>query len=134
MNIEKSAQNLKEEEKIKAILKAEKEAEKLLETRSFTPVTKESFESFFKKFYEKNCKKTKLKLEQEARITGREFFMLAKNKGLTDEMGDEDEDNIPEENVVEPEEKNEYDFDEEAFNVDENLDDLDFDDDEENDN
>ena len=33
MNIEKSAQNLKEEEKIKAILKAEKEAEKLLETR-----------------------------------------------------------------------------------------------------
>lgn len=131
MNIEKTEQNLKEEEKKKAILKAEKEAEKLLESRTFTPVTKESFENFFKTFYDKNFKKSKKILEQEARITGREYFMLAKNKALNNDLdiGDDiDEDNIPEEKIEEKK-KNEFDFDEEAFNVDENLDDLDFDDD-----
>lgn len=54
--------------------------------------------------------------------------MLAKNKGLNNEL-EEDTDNIPEEKIIEPQKKNEFDFDEEAFNVDENLDDLDFDDD-----
>ena len=127
MNLEKSAQCLKQEEKMKAVLKAEKDAEKLLEAKYFTPVTKESFAKFYAEFYEKNCKKSKLKIEQEARITGREFFMLAKNKvGLDNESEEEDEDNIPEEKL--PEKKN-VEFDEDAFNEEDNLDDLDFDDD-----
>lgn len=118
---------MKEEEIKKTILKAEKEAEKLLESRTFTPVTKESFAVFYKKFYDKHCKKSKLVLEQQARITGREFFMLAKNKDLNESIDDDD---IQEEVVDKTEKKNEFDFDEEAFNVDDNLDDLDFDDDE----
>ena len=57
--------------------------------------------------------------------------MLAKNKGLIDENGDEDYNDIQEEEKVIATEKkqDEFDFDEEAFNIDENLDDLDFDDD-----
>ena len=131
MNIEKSQQKIKEEEKMKAILKAEKEAEKLIENRTFTPVTKESFESFFKIFYEKNCKKSKLKIEQESRITGREFFMLAKSKVGIENETEDDDDNIPEETL--PEKKNkELVFDEDAFNDDDNLDEINFDDEDDN--
>ncbi len=112
--------------------KYEKIEEKLLETRSFTPVTKENFEAFFKEFYAKNHKKDKLQLEQESRITGREFFMNLKNKNILDNQQDEDEENIPTEEKVENknEKTDQMYYDENAF--DENLDDLNFDDNEEN--
>lgn len=103
--------------------------DKLLETRTFTPVTKETFEKFFKEWYAKTHKKDKTKLEQEARITGREFFInLKNNKTLGEGQNEEDEDNIPSEEKTEnnKDQKNELFYDENAFE--EDLDNLDFED------
>lgn len=121
---------MKEEEKLKLEQRLEKLEDKLIETRSFTPVTKENFEKFFKDWYAKNCKKDKTKIEQEARITGREFFINLKNNKNNLDINDEDEDNIPVEEKTEnnKDQKNELFYDENAFE--EDLDNLNFDDDE----
>lgn len=115
----------------------EKLEEKLLETRTYTPVTKETFEKFFKEFYAKNCKKDKQKLDQEGRISGREFFMhLKQNKNLENQQ-EEDEEDIPLEdsktntkpvNTTKEAKGDQIYYDENAFT--DNLDDIDFDDEE----
>jgi hypothetical protein len=91
------------------------------ENKTFTPVTKESFEEWFKKFYAARLKKSKAKLEQESRLSGREYFMNLKNKGLGDEgegvEGEDTEGDTTGEN-------NAFFFDPEAF--DDNIDDIDF--------
>ena len=51
----------------------------LIESRTFTPVTKENFEVWFKKFYADQNKGKEKKLEQEQRPSGREIFMNMKN-------------------------------------------------------
>ncbi len=122
---------MKEEEKQK-LEKIEKQEDKLIETRTFTQVNKESFEKFFKEWYARTHKKDKTKLEQESRITGREFFINLKNiKSLGEGLNEDDEDSIPTEEKPEnnKDQKNELFYDENAFE--EELDNLDFDDEEE---
>lgn len=127
-NIEKNNKILKEEEKNKIDARMEKIEDKLLESRSYTPVTRETFDKWFKEYYAKNCKKDKTKLEQEGRISGREFFMNLKSKNITElDQESPDEDEIQEEvdeKKKEGKNKEEIFFDENVF--DENLDDLDF--------
>lgn len=91
----------------------------LIETKTFTPVTKEKFEEWFKTFYAKV--KPKSKLEQEARLSGRDFFASLKNK--TGEESDEEgkDEDVPEEEGGD----NAFFYDADAFE--ENIDDIDFD-------
>ena len=93
----------------------------LIETKSFTPVTKEGFETWFKKFYEKS-KKNKPK-QIEGAQTGREYFMNLKNIKM--EELDIDEDKFEQEENLNNEEDKALYFDEGAF--DENINDIDFD-------
>jgi hypothetical protein len=92
------------------------------ETKTFTPVTKENFEEWFKKFYGVRVK-SKAKLEMESRQSGREYFMNLKNKGIEIEGDDEKDDDIGSESNTTGENALFYDAD--AF--DENIDDIDFD-------
>lgn len=92
----------------------------LFETKTYTPVTPESFEEWYNKFYGSK-KKTKEELEQQTRLSGREYFMNLKS--LKDE---ENEDEIETEEVTESKNTEEpLIYDEDAF--DENIDDIDFD-------
>jgi len=101
----------------------------LIETKTFTPVTRENFENWFKKFYaEKNKGKTK-NIEMEQRMTGREYFMNLKNikTGEIENEG-EVEDEVSETvstNVNNTDDKNTIFFDAQAFE--EDIDDIDFD-------
>ena len=95
----------------------------LIETRTFTPVTKESFEIWFKKFYANSNKGKEKKLEQEARLSGREYFMNLKNLKPGEGLGEESEDE--EETTNNNTDQKEVVFDAEAFGDD--LDDIDFD-------
>jgi hypothetical protein len=88
----------------------------LIETKTFTPVTKELFEEWFKAYYSKI--KPKSKIEQEARMSGREFFVSMKNKNI----GEYDDDGKEEE--VAEEGENVFFYDADAFE--ENIDDIDF--------
>jgi hypothetical protein len=88
----------------------------LIETKTFTPVTKEKFEEWFKTFYAKT--KTKAKIEQEARLSGRDFFANMKNK--TGEFEDDDKD----EDIAAEEGGDALFYDADAFE--ENIDDIDF--------
>jgi hypothetical protein len=124
---ENTQRELREEEEMRKYqikLEMQNKKEELIETRTFTKVTKENFEEWFKKFYAKNNKVCKKKLEQEQRQTGREYFMNIKNlKGE-----DYDENDIKKEDDTEVESGNEGNamfFDAEAFE--ENIDDIDFD-------
>jgi hypothetical protein len=102
----------------------------LIETKTFTPVTKENFEVWFKKFYSEKNKGGKAKnLEMEQRMTGREYFMNLKNIKTADiENEGEDEEEVVEStstNVNNTEDKTTIFFDAEAFE--EDIDDIDFD-------
>jgi hypothetical protein len=96
----------------------------LVETKTYTPVTKEAFEIWFKKYYAEVNKGKEKKLEQEARQSGREYFMNMKNlkDGTEDEEGEDVDYKLP----VDEEQKDGttvY-FDADAFE--ENIDDIDF--------
>ena len=74
INDEKMTQIKIEEEK-KAIEEQKRiEEEKLLESKTFTPVTKDLFDEWYKKFLKK-VRGDKTKTENDGRLTGREFFM-----------------------------------------------------------
>jgi hypothetical protein len=119
--------NLEEEKLRKYNEKIAQMEKSLIETRTFTPVTKENYENWFKKFYAASLKGKEKKLEQDARMSGREYFMNLKNnpKGLD---GDESEEGDVEEEVENESELKKEEavvFDAQAFE--ENLDDIDFD-------
>ena len=101
----------------------------LIETKTFTLVTKENFEIWFKKFYaEKNKGKTK-NIEMEQRMNGREYFMNLKNIKTGEFENEADvEDEVSETistNVNNTDDKNAMFFDAHAFE--EDIDDIDFD-------
>ena len=113
---------VEEEKKRKYDEKVKMMDKNLVETKTFTPVTKEVFEVWFKKFYAEVNKGKEKKLEQDARQSGREYFMNSKNiKEEADDAEGEDVDYKPEEE--DKDEKPEY-FDPDAFE--ENIDDIDF--------
>ncbi len=89
----------------------------LIETKTFTPVTKDIFDEWFKTFYAKT--KTKAKIEQESRLSGREFFVNMKNKNNEEFEEDGKEDELPTEDG-----DNAFFYDADAFE--ENIDDIDF--------
>jgi hypothetical protein len=97
----------------------------LIETKTFTPVSKESFEIWFKKFYAEKNKKSKIKVEMEQRQTGREYFMNVKN--LKTELDNESEDEEDTKEITSESTDNAIFYDAEAFG--ENIDDIDFDED-----
>jgi len=78
----------------------ESNVKSLVETRKFTPVTRESYEEWFKKFKQEKDKERaheiKKKKELMTRTSGREFFMNIKNKNLSldEEEGDDDGEDI----------------------------------------
>lgn len=130
MNKEHISKVTLEQERLEKLEKLKEEKENLLlETKTFTPVTKEAFAAWFSKFYKANNKIDKQKLEQETRLSGREWFMNAKNAKLGIEDDNEEDIQKEEEEDGKDTETNEkanalfYDAD--AF--DENLDDIDFD-------
>ena len=94
----------------------------LVETKTFTPVTKEKYEEWFVKFYSKS--KPKTKIEQESRMTGREYFMNIKNQKNV-----EFEDDGKDETETNQEQDNAFFYDADAFE--ENIDDIDFEKDDE---
>jgi hypothetical protein len=111
---------LEEEIKKKKVKYQDSLNQELAETKTFTPVTKENFEEWFKKFYGVKTK-SKAKIEMESRLSGREYFMNLKNKGIEVEGDDEKDDEIESNTTTE----NAFFYDAEAF--DENIDDIDFD-------
>lgn len=112
---------LEEEVKKKKEQIKEQMEQNLIETKTFTPVTKERFESWFKAFYAKHHKVDKVKLEQETRQSGREYFMNLKNQKTE---GD-DETGLKAEDTEGESTGNAVFYDAGAFE--ENIDDIDFD-------
>lgn len=133
---------------------------KLIETKKFTPVTKENYQEWFDKYMKEKIKEGGKELKQRkeilSRTSGRDFFMILKNKEIDEnnEEGDDGEDidydllkdqkkkEVQEKMKQEGKEYNDEDYDEdndEDFNPDlfegddvdlEELDDVDFDDEE----
>ena len=112
-------------------LKKKEEEEKLLNSRTYTPVTKELFDSWYKDFIEKKKKERREKEPNMDKLTGRQFFL---NKNLkieenNDEIKKDDEedkkieDNKDEENV----EYNPELYEEDIGNIDFDKDDIDID-------
>ena len=111
--------------------KKKEEEEKLLNSRTYTPVTKELFDEWYKKFIDKKKKERREKEPNMDKLTGRQFFM---NKNLKIEENNEDikkdededkkiEDNKEEENV----EYNPELYEEDIGNIDFDKDDNDID-------
>jgi len=97
----------------------------LIETKTFTPVTKENFEIWYKKFYAEENKGKEKKIEQEQRLSGREYFMKLKMSST----GDYKDENIGDPNTVEDANENKQPEDNLYFDADafeENIDDIDF--------
>ena len=112
-------------------LKKKEEEEKLLNSRTYTPVTKELFDAWYKDFIEKKKKERREKEPNMDKLTGRQFFL---NKNLkieenNDEIKKDDEedkkieDNKDEENV----EYNPELYEEDIGNIDFDKDDIDID-------
>ena len=112
-------------------LKKKEEEEKLLNSRTYTPVTKELFDAWYKDFIEKKKKEKREKEPNMDKLTGRQFFL---NKNLkieenNDEIKKDDEedkkieDNKDEENV----EYNPELYEEDIGNIDFDKDDIDID-------
>ena len=111
--------------------KKKEEEERLLNSRTYTPVTKELFDEWYKKFIEKKKNERREKEPNMDKLTGRQFFM---NKNLKIEENNEDikkdededkknEDNKEEENV----EYNPELYEEDIDNIDFDKDDIDID-------
>ena len=121
---------LKEEKEIQ--MKRKEEEEKLIEQRTYTPVTKELFDEWYKNFIKKKREEKKEKEPNSNKLTGRQFFL---NRNLKIEENDEDkikkdeeeekkeEDNKDEENV----EYNPELYEEDIGNIDFDKDDIDID-------
>ncbi len=123
LNDEKMTQ-IKLEEEQKMIEEQKRiEEEKLLESKTFTPVTKELFDEWYKNFLKK-VKGTKAKSDNDGRLTGREFFM---NKNIKIEENEEEiEAEKDDPNKIQ--ETKEEDFNPELYE--EDIDDIDFENDE----
>ena len=132
LNEEKEEQIKLEEEKRLLELKKKEEEDKLIEQRTYTPVTKELFDEWYKKFIKKKKEEKKEKEPNTNKLTGRQFFL---NKNLKIEENEEDkakndeeeenkiEDNKDEENV----EYNPALYEEDIGNIDFEKDDIDID-------
>ena len=131
LNEEKLEEKKLEEAKRLLEQKKKEEEERLLNSRTYTPVTKELFDEWYKKFIEKKKKERKEKEPNMDKLTGRQFFM---NKNLkieenNDEIKKDDEedkkieDNKDEENV----EYNPELYEEDIGNIDFDKDDIDID-------
>ena len=92
--IEKLKEIKLEEEKKLFELKKKEEEEKLFEDKTTTPVTKELFEEWEKKFLEKKRKENKDNNQNSERLTGRQFFLNKNIKVEENEDEIESEDNI----------------------------------------
>jgi len=86
-NEEKKEQMKLEEEKRLLELKRKEEEEKLIEHRTYTPVTKELFDEWYKNFIKKKREEKKEKETNSNKLTGRQFFL---NKNLKIEDNEED--------------------------------------------
>ena len=131
LNEEKLEEKKLEEAKRLLEQKKKEEEEKLLNSRTYTPVTKELFDEWYKKFIEKKKKERREKEPDMDKLTGRQFFM---NKNLKIEENNEDikkdeeedkkiDDNKEEENV----EYNPELYEEDIDNIDFDKDDIDID-------
>lgn len=69
---------------------------KLLETKKFTPVTKENYQIWFEKYMKEKVKEGGKELKQRkeilSRMSGRDFFMQLKNKEDNDKYEDDQND------------------------------------------
>ena len=129
---EKEEQKRLEEEKKLLEQKLKEEEDKLIEKRTYTPVTKELFDEWYKNFLNKKKEEKKEKDPNSEKLTGRQFF-LNKNlkieeneidKAKKDEEEDKKiEDNKDEENV----EYNPELYEEDIGNIDFDKDDIDID-------
>ena len=129
---EKEIQKKIEEEKRIMEEKLKEEEEKLVQQRTYTPVTKELFDEWYKKFIKKKREEKKEKEPNSNKLTGRKFFL---NRNLKIEENEEDkikkdeeeekkeEDNKDEENV----EYNPELYEEDIGNIDFDKDDIDID-------
>ena len=129
---EKAEQLRLEEEQRLLEQKRKEEEEKLLEQRTYTPVTKELFDEWYKNFLKKKREEKKQNEPNADKLTGRQFFL---NKNLKIEEADEDkvkkddeednkvEDNKEEENV----EYNPELYEEDIGNIDFEKEDIDID-------
>ena len=130
LNEEKLEEKKLEEAKRLLEQKKKEEEERLLNSRTYTPVTKELFDEWYKNFIEKKKKERREKEPNMDKLTGRQFFM---NKNLKieennedikkDEEEDKKEDNKDEENV----EYNPELYEEDIGNIDFDKDDIDID-------
>ena len=131
LNEEKLEEKKLEEAKRLLEQKKKEEEERLLNSRTYTPVTKELFDEWYKKFIEKKKKERREKEPNMDKLTGRQFFM---NKNLKIEENNEDikkdeeedkkaEDNKDDENV----EYNPELYEEDIGNIDFDKDDIDID-------
>ena len=131
LNEEKLEEKKLEEAKRLLEQKKKEEEERLLNSRTYTPVTKELFDEWYKNFIEKKKKERREKEPNMDKLTGRQFFM---NKNLKIEENNEDikkdeeedkkaEDNKDEENV----EYNPELYEEDIGNIDFDKDDIDID-------
>ena len=85
---EEKAEELKLEEAKRLLEQKKKEEEdKLLNQRTYTPVTKELFEEWYKNFIDKKKKERKEKDPNMDKLTGRQFFL---NKNLKIEENNEE--------------------------------------------
>ena len=112
--------------------KLKEEEEKLVQQRTYTPVTKELFDEWYKKFIKEKREEKKEKEPNSNKLTGRQFFL---NRNLKIEENDEEkikkdeeeekkeEDNKDEENV----EYNPELYEEDIGNIDFDKDDIDID-------
>ena len=129
---EKDEQLRLEEEKRLLEQKKKEEEDKLIEQRTYTPVTKELFDEWYKKFIKKKREEKKEKEPNTNKLTGRQFF-LNKNLKIEDTeedkaKKDEEEDNKNEDNKEE--ENVEYNpalYEEDIGNIDFDKDDIDID-------
>ena len=115
-------------------LKKKEEEERLLNSRTYTPVTKELFDAWYKDFIDKKRKERREKEPNMDKLTGRQFFL---NKNLKIDENNEEiakkdeeedkkiEDNKDEENVKYNPEL--YDDDIDIGNIDFDKDDVDVD-------
>ena len=129
---EKEIQKKLEEERRIMEEKLKEEEEKLIQQRTYTPVTKELFDEWYKNFIKKKREEKKEKEPNSNKLTGRQFFL---NRNLKIEENDEDkikkdeeeekkeEDNKDEENV----EYNPELYEEDIGNIDFDKDDIDID-------
>ena len=129
---EKEEQMKLEEEQRLLEQKRKEEEEKLIEQRTYTPVTKELFDEWYKNFIKKKREEKKNKEPNVDKLTGRQFFL---NRNLKIEENDEDkakkdeeedkkvEDNKEEDNV----EYNPEFYEEDIGNIDFDQDGIDID-------